>query len=153
MSLANSKSSLFGKGAPNASATPANIERRVSVTSGITSRLSSNTQNSVSTGGTKSSSSAGPPPLSAAAKAKKIDEAKAFSKQGSSHLQKTMFQWTPDHIAAAPLFEKSATSYFVAGELQLSKLMYIQASDSYEISNSFATSANALIKAAQIAQV
>lgn len=49
---------------------------------------------------------------------------------GVCSIRKTMFKWTPDHLAAAPFFEKSAAAYEVAGEADKAKLMYIQAADS-----------------------
>src|SRR5688572_10497306 len=43
--------------------------------------------------------------LSLMEKQKKVAEAKEYSEKGMTHLKTTMFQWKPDHLAAAPNFE------------------------------------------------
>jgi hypothetical protein len=47
------------------------------------------------------------------------------------YLKTTLFQWAPDHLAAAPQFEKSADAYKAAGELTTARLMYVKAAESH----------------------
>lgn len=37
-----------------------------------------------------------------------------------------IFQWSPDYVIAAPYFESAAECYKIAGELKLSRLMFLQ---------------------------
>ena len=83
---------------------------------------------------------------------KKIDEAKQLSLQGSKHLEKNIFKWTPDHLAAAPLFNNSADCYKAAGEYDMAQTMYLKCADSNEKLDSYAASAVALMQAAKIAE-
>lgn len=68
--------------------------------------------------------------LHPAAKAKKIEEAREFSEKGMKYLKTSIFQWAPDHLAAAPQFEKSAEAYKTAGEFKNAILMYVKAAES-----------------------
>lgn len=66
-------------------------------------------------------------------------------------IRKTLFKWTPDHLAAAPHFEKSAAAYEAAQEFEKARLMYAQAADSQVEVSAFAAAANDLKKAAKLA--
>jgi hypothetical protein len=64
-----------------------------------------------------------------------------------------VFKWKPDHLAAAPLFESAATSYKAAEEYKMAKLLFVQAADSNEKIDAFASSALCLIKAVEVCKV
>lgn len=69
--------------------------------------------------------------MTPAAKSKKLEEAREYSEKGMKYLKTTLFQWAPDHLAAAPQFEKSADAYKAAGELTNARLMYVKAAESH----------------------
>ena len=69
--------------------------------------------------------------MTPAAKSKKLDEAREYSEKGMKYLKTTIFQWAPDHLAAAPQFDKSADAYKAAGELTNARLMYVKAAESH----------------------
>ena len=74
------------------------------------------------------------------------EEAKGLKTKATKHLETSVFKWKPDHLAAAPAFEKAAECYRAAKELEEAKLMYTEASNSHEMCNSFAASGIALGK-------
>ena len=90
--------------------------------------------------------------LSPAARSKKIDEAKEESAIGMKNLKTSVFQWAPDHLAAAPHFEASSNAYKAAGELKLARLMMLQSADSHEGAGCPSAAAVTCIKSAVIAQ-
>ena len=90
--------------------------------------------------------------LSPAARSKKIDEAKEESAIGMKNLKTSVFQWNPDHLAAAPHFEASSNAYKAAGELKLARLMMLQSADSHEGAGCPSAAAVTCIKSAVIAQ-
>jgi len=47
------------------------------------------------------------------------------------YLKTSIFQWAPDHLAAAPQFEKSAEAYKLAGEFSNACSMYVKAAESH----------------------
>jgi len=47
------------------------------------------------------------------------------------YLKTSIFQWAPDHLAAAPQFEKSAEAYKLAVEFSNSCSMYVKAAESH----------------------
>lgn len=65
-------------------------------------------------------------------------------------LKTTVFQWSPDHLAAAPHFESSSNAYKTAGELKLARLMMLQSADSHEGSKCLGVAALSCVKAALI---
>jgi len=69
--------------------------------------------------------------MTPAAKSKKLEEAREYSEKGMKYLKTTIFQWAPDHLAAAPQFDKSADAYKAAGELTNARLMYVKAAESH----------------------
>lgn len=133
MSLSANKSALFGKGSGS---TPSTIATSGSKPS---AKLS---------GGSSSSSSS---TISPAVKAKKIAEAEEWNGKGNEHLKKSVFKWTPDHLAAAPCFEKASTSYKLAGELDLARQLLVKSAESNEIAGCSSAAANNYCKAAEIA--
>ena len=46
-------------------------------------------------------------------------------------MKTSIFQWAPDHLAAAPQFEKSAEAYKLAGEFSNACSMYVKAAESH----------------------
>lgn len=151
--LSAQKSSLFGKpkaagaASSTASATakpatttvsaPAPIVKPVSKTACLTSA----TNKGVATASI----------MSPAARSRKIEEAKEESEIGMKCLKTSVFQWAPDHLAAAPHFESSSNAYKAAGELKLARLMMLQSADSNEGAKCLAAAAVTCVKAAVIA--
>jgi hypothetical protein len=139
MSLSDQKSSLFGKSKttsiqsnPHTPAQPSNVKTTIKPAAALLNLDSG---------------------LSGPAKAKKIEEAKTLSAKANAFLETSVFKWKPDHLAAAPIFENAANCYKVAGELDMAKLLYIQAATSHELIDSFAASAQSMNKAADVAKV
>jgi tetratricopeptide (TPR) repeat protein len=85
------------------------------------------------------------------ARDQKLAEARELSQRGAKHLETSVFQWTPDHVAAASFFERSAESYRAAGDLENARLMYVGSADSHDASNASAAAAVVLVKAAKVA--
>ena len=85
-------------------------------------------------------------------KLKKINEATEWSEKGMKFLKTSVFQWEPDHLAAAPCFEKSASAYKAAGEDELARKLLLQSAISCEKSNTLSSGALALVKASEIAK-
>lgn len=152
--LSDQKSSLFGKPkASNASSS--------SATASATAKASTTSTASVAppkapgkTGGLTTAANSGVASafvLSPAARARKIEEAKQESEIGMKCLQKTVFQWSPDHLGAAPHFEYSSNAYKAAGELKLARLMMLQSTESNKLSKCVASAALTAVKAAVIA--
>lgn len=137
------KSALFSA-KPVAGATAANASKPVSKTAALnktttsSSSQSSSNQTSLAsktgatTSQTKKASGPNLPNISPAVKAKKIAEAQEYSAKGMAHLKTSVFQWSPDHLAAAGCFENSAKAYKAANELDLARLMMVKCADSNE---------------------
>lgn len=141
-SLSDQKNALFGNAKPSTGSSDSSRPTRPTTTSKTAHMKPS------STAGMK----AGVPIISPAAKAKKMEEAKSFSERGMKFLQTSMFQWNPDHLAAAPLFEKSADTYQKSGELDTAYLMYMKAIESHELSGILSAAALAAAKASGVAK-
>lgn len=89
--------------------------------------------------------------LSPQMKMKRIEEAKSYSEAATNHLKTSMFKWSVDYLAAAPLFEKSAESYALANEFDMARLMYEKGAQAHEAYGSLSSAAMAFVKAAKIA--
>ena len=154
--LAAQKSSLFGKPkGSSAASSSASATAKVAIVSPapIVSKPVGKTASLTSSTTTKSSTSATMGiVLSPDARARKIDEAKEESAIGMKALKTTVFQWSPDHLAAAPHFEASSNAYKAAGEFKLARLMMLQSADSHEGAGCLAAAAVTCVKAAVIAQ-
>lgn len=152
MSHAAQKSSLFGKpksstnassssgSAPKittSSAVPAPVVKPVSKTACLTASANKGV--------------AALPVLSEGARARKIEEAKENSEAGMKCLKTSVFQWSPDHLAAAPYFENSSNAYKAVGELKFARLMMLQSAESHDASGCQAAAACSFVKAAVIA--
>jgi hypothetical protein len=144
------KNSLFGN---------AKGSKAPGVTTPSSSSLSSSTSTqplkskTVSLKATKTATtSTGGIVLSPAVKARKIEEAKEESELGMKCLKKSVFQWSPDYLAAAPHFDISGNAYKAAGEFKMARLMFLQSADSHEGANCLAAAAVACVKAGAIAQ-
>ena len=149
MSHADQKSSLFGKPkASNASSSSASSTAKISATSTVSTPI---VKPPSKTAGLATSTVAVAPVLSSAARLKKIEEAKEASELGMKALKTSVFQWSPDHLAAAPHFETSSNAYKIAGELKLARLMMLQSADSHEGSKCLGVAALTCVKAALIA--
>ncbi|KAJ0395634.1 hypothetical protein P43SY_003290 [Pythium insidiosum] len=60
---------------------------------------------------------------------KKRKEAEEQMKQAAKYMEKTMFRWHPDYLAAAPCLEKAADAFRAAGELERAKKAFSQAAE------------------------
>jgi hypothetical protein len=112
MSLQDQKNSLFGKG-PTPSPT----------------HQPSNSLNSVNREFPKSSGAAAPKPkmgISPELKAKKIAEGRESEEKGKNFLKTSLFQWTPDYVAAASSFDSAAQSFRTAEEFDSAIRLYTQ---------------------------
>ncbi len=136
-SFTQKKQSLFGKKGDEVANPSKPIEKLHS---------SSEKLQGPSSGGSIASS------LSSTAKSKKIDEARDWNKRGLKHLQTSMFQWNPDHLAAAPCFENSSNAYKLAGELDLAKEMMQESGSANEAAGCLSAAAVSFGKAAQLCQ-
>lgn len=83
-------------------------------------------------------------------KNQRLNEAKQHLDKATEFLKTSVFKWSPDHLAAAPYFEKSAGCYAAAGENDLAKQMYLQAANSQQAADTNAAAAVTICKAAQI---
>lgn len=130
MSLTNKKNELFGK-------------------------------SKVSSGAAGSSNMSGKKPLTASTassifvispeiKNQRVNEAKQHYEKAQEYLKTNIFKWSADHLAAAPIFEKSAGCYAAAGENENAKQMYILAANSHQASDAHAAAAVIIMKAAQV---
>lgn len=90
--------------------------------------------------------------LSAEAKRKKLEEARDFQARGMKNLQTSLFQWSPDHLTAAPYFEQSCDAFKQAGDYENAITMALKAAESYEACNTYASAALAKNKAYQCAK-
>ena len=139
----NAKASLFsnsGGGATSASASTSGGSK----TAGMTTKgLTSSMNNTAAVG-------AG---LSAAAKAKKLEEARETSENGMKFLRTSVFKWAPDHLGAAPNFEASSNLYKAAGDYENARLMMLQAAISHNGYGAHAAAAISLLNASKLAQV
>lgn len=149
--LSDQKSSLFGK--PKASNTSSSSTSATSKASTTSTTYVAPVKAPSKTGALTTSTSSGVAAayvLSPAARSKKIEEAKQESEIGMKCLQKTVFQWSPDHLSAAPHFEYSSNAYKAAGELKLARLMMIQSAESNQGAKCLAAAAMSAAKAAVI---
>eukprot|EP00602_Paraphysomonas_sp_CaronLab_P001215 CAMPEP_0185020322 /NCGR_PEP_ID=MMETSP1103-20130426/2920_1 /TAXON_ID=36769 /ORGANISM="Paraphysomonas bandaiensis, Strain Caron Lab Isolate" /LENGTH=403 /DNA_ID=CAMNT_0027551151 /DNA_START=12 /DNA_END=1223 /DNA_ORIENTATION=+ len=88
--------------------------------------------------------------ISPTLKTKKINEAKEHEDRGNKFLKTSIFQWSPDYMAASAAFEAAAKCYYTAEELDLASEFYIRAADNNEACNTHSAAAMAIIKAADI---
>ena len=146
--LSDQKSSLFGKQKTSNSSSSATT--KASSTASIpTVPLKAASKTGALTTATNSGV-ASAYVLSPAARDRKIEEAKQESEIGMKCLQKTVFQWSPDHLSAAPHFEYSSNAYKAAGELKLARLMMLQSTESNKGAKCLAAAAMTAAKAAVI---
>lgn len=104
MSLADKKGGLFGNA--SSSSSDAKASKPVSKTAGksflaITS-------------------------VSSAVKTKKTKEAKECEDAANKMLKTSVFQWSPDHVGAAPLFESASACYKAAEDFESAKSMLVK---------------------------
>ena len=132
MSLADKKNILFSKGneAKSQSISP---DKTISTSMGQTNNATSflNPQNSL------------------ANKQKKLDEATMLAQQGRKHLETSLFQWSPDYLAASSYFERSAEAYKSIGDMENALSMYIESAHANQSCKTYAASAVMFSKAAQ----
>lgn len=85
--------------------------------------------------------------------AKKIAEGQELHDKALKYLKTSLFQWSPDHVAAASTFESAANCYNAAGELEKAQELYLQSADSHDKAGSAAASAQTLLKASKVAKL
>lgn len=156
MSLSQNKADLFGKKSTASSSSSAS---KTSSTSGTSSNANVATKPApapalapVSKTATANLMSGSVSAADAKMKQKKIEEAQEHSKRGMEYLKTNLFQWKPDHLAAAPCFESSAECYKLADQIDNACGMMIKGAESHEAYGSYAASALALMKAAAFAK-
>jgi hypothetical protein len=91
------------------------------------------------------------PVLSAVAKKAKIDEAVSTLAKAEGYLKKTMFQWSPDHCAAAPLYTAAAKMFQIAGEWVRARDTFILAAEHHDKAMVPSAAALDLMHAAEVA--
>lgn len=136
MSFAKNKASLFGSKTESSPTTlPEHNVKTDKVTTG-TYRAPSSTMNSTSI-----------------LKAKKCSEANECREKAFASLKTSLFQWQPDYVGAAPMFEKASNLYKEAGETDKAVDMLMEASKCYEGYNSFPSMAVSHSKAAALTKM
>ena len=158
MSLNDKKSALFAK-ATNAKLDTIQPAKVVKPMTGSTPVLppSSNTNrvplSSSSSNNTTTATSIGYlPSITPDQKAKKLAEAKEFRDQAAKLLETSMFNWNPDYLAAAPLYDRASAIYKGIGDLELAREMMVQAAVTHKNANCLTASALAYTKASPIAE-
>ena len=156
MSLAD-KNALFGKG-PSSNDKPKPVSKTAAA--GLTPKPSTSSSSTIASKTASStlqsktaSSTLKTPTITPQLKLKKVEEAKEESEKGMKYLKKTVFNWSPDHLAAAPCFENSANAYKAAGEYKMSYMMFMKASESHEACNCSSAAGMACVKAAEVAKM
>lgn len=91
--------------------------------------------------------------LSPAMCEQKIAEGKELHERALKHLKTSLFQWSPDHVAAAATLEAAANCYHAAGELDQAQELYLLSADSHDKAGASAASAQALLKASKVSKV
>jgi hypothetical protein len=91
--------------------------------------------------------------LSPAACEKKIAEGKDLHERALKHLKTSLFQWSPDHVAAAATLESAANCYNAAGELEKAQELYLLSADSHDKAGAAAACAQTLLKASKVSKV
>lgn len=89
--------------------------------------------------------------LSAEARRKKQEEIQQLLERANTALKTTMFQWSPDYLVAAPLFEQAAEIYKQLGDLPKAIEYFQKAAEAHEKCKAISSAALALTKAANIA--
>lgn len=154
MSLADQKKNLFGaksKGNANTVTKQPTSTASITIASATTASAATHVSKTTGTKIKATTESSGTLTISNNTKLKKIDEAKEWSEKGMKFLKKSLFQWSPDYVAAAPCFEKAAINYKLAGEYNLARLMYIQAVECNEKGDMLNAGAQCYIRASEIA--
>lgn len=92
--------------------------------------------------------STGPSP---AVKAKHIAEAADSIAVAEKALQTSVFQWKPDYVSAAPMYERASGCYFKAEDYENARKMMVKCADCHDSSGAYSGAACAIAKAAEIA--
>ena len=156
--LGDKKSALFGSASAGKKSNPKAKKSTTSTSSSNTSNSNNKNNNSSVIDEKPVSKTAGmeiksmTSSLSAEMKTKKIEEAKDLQTRAEKFLKTSVFQWSPDHIGAAPLFERSAEAYKSAGDLETSYSMYQKAINSHSDSGVLSAAALACTKASVVAE-
>ena len=133
MSLEDKKNVLFSKGnAGSKSVIKDTTSLSVNKTTNVTSFLNQTNTNSGALG-----------------KQKKSEEAKLLAQQAMKHMETSLFQWSPDYLAAASFFERSAEAYRSIGDTDNALNMYIEGAHANESCKAHAAAAVMYSKAAQ----
>jgi hypothetical protein len=147
MSLNDKKKALFSKTSLPPTSTGSTIKTN---NSNLSQQNNSNTNNKhnnndINRGSTSS--------INPAQKTKKLEEAKELISRATNHLQTTLFNWNPDYLAAAPLYEQASNIYKGLGDMDQARELLAQSSLCHQKSGSLSAAALALIKASEISRV
>ena len=148
MSLADKKGALFGK-ASSTTSSNANASAPVSKTTTGSSLTSASQSTTMKTSVTASGSVL----LSADMRAKKMVEAKEFLDKAAKSLQTSIFQWSPDHVAAAGFYDAAANTYASLGDNENARQTLMKAVASHEAAGTLSAAASDLLKAAKLSSV
>lgn len=125
MSLTDKKSALFGKAPSKSSATvgaPAPTTAMAKVLATVGTGLATST-------------------MSPAAIEKKRAEARDWEERGEKNLRTSIFQWSPDYLAAAPCFENASNVYATIGDMNKARDTLVLSADYSEKANCLTTAA------------
>ena len=136
MSLTDKKSALFGK-APPKSAGTGSATTTASTTTSTTSSTESKPKVILGTVGTGLATST----MSSSAIEKKRAEARDWEERGEKNLRTSIFQWSPDYLAAAPCYENASNVYVTIGDNNKARDALVLAADYNEKANCLTTAA------------
>jgi hypothetical protein len=143
MSL-NDKHALFGKSAPKSgqaaskSAIESHAEAPAPVKPKVLATVGAGLQTTT---------------MSAAAAEKKRAEARDWEERGQKNLKTSIFQWSPDYLAAAPCFENASNAYATLGDMKKAIDNLVLAADYNEKANCLTTAAFTYSKVAALCSV
>lgn len=143
MSLNDKKSQLFGKGPASSSATPNTLKNPIKISAAVTQSIS---MSKPSNPGITNS-------ITSAQKKVVLEEARDWISKAAKYLETSIFQWTPDYLAAAPCYEKASNLYKGLGDLDKAVDFLVKSANCHEMAGVTTAAALSYSKAAQIAQV
>lgn len=154
MSLNDKKSALFAKASNSKLETiqPAKVVKSMTGTNPILPPSNNNRAPLIPSTSTSTSTSGYQPSITPDQKAKKLAEAKEFKDQAAKLLETSMFNWNPDYLAAAPLYDRASAIYKGIGDLDQARDMMVQAAVTHKNANCLTAAALAYTKASPIAQ-
>jgi hypothetical protein len=84
---------------------------------------------------------------------KKLEEIKVLVDKAINYLKTSLFNWSPDYLAAAPCYEKASEIYKGIQNLSESREMMVKSAECYQKANCLSSAGLCYSKAALIAKV